>query len=431
MFALKKSWIDGIERRFKALTFARALLPTMVALVVQFFAFVLTARGLGAEQFGLYTAVLAISLIGGDIVGLGAIELLMRATARDTSLFRRYFGHLLWATAGTYPLIVVAAFLTAVHVMRLPLGPEILICAIAAEIAVGRALVYLEGVLVAQSDPVRAAWVRLAGAICRLAAAFLYFIALGRSDLEGWIMLIAGLAVVTAVTSYGYCVRRFGGPNAWFAGRELGAGLVLCLTQIAFTVQANVDRIVLSRFATPLDVGSYGAAMRIQQLGLFPLQVATRITYPRFFLAHNLGPRPGLRFAVRVAMVMFAVGLVAFLLVAGASLTVPFVLGKDFTLTQPIVLLLALSLPAIALQTPPADVLTASNRHSSRAACYWVGAVGFMLLAYLCVSYGAFGIALAYVATQVMLAAGLWGVLLIAARRSPAGPVQHVVPDRP
>ena len=75
---------------------------------------------------------------------------------------------------------------------------------------------------------------------------------------------------------------------------------------------------------------------------------------------------------------MLALGLLSQALVVGVSYTIPFIFGQGFASAQPILVVLAISLPLTGLVTPAADVLTALNRQGLRAACYLVVAVLFV-----------------------------------------------------
>jgi O-antigen/teichoic acid export membrane protein len=415
-------WPQALEQRFKALTFARSMYPMMAALAMQFLAFVVTARGLGAEQFGVYTAILAVALVGADLVGFGAIDLVTRAVARNKADFSRYFGHLILATVMSWPLVSAIGLGVAMWLMKMTLPVLVLAAAIAAETLNGRLLSYLEAIMVAHGDPVPAAWVRLAGAASRLLVATLYFAVFQRSDVQEWVLVIVVLCLGSAALCHWTCVRRYGRPRWWIASGEIGAGWVFCVTQIALTLQNNVDRAVLTRHAPAADVGAYGAAMRILQLGFFPLQVATRITFPRFFDPRHVGAANGIRFAARVALPMLALGVGAGVLVAVASAFVPWLLGTGYAGSQVILLVLAVALPIVAIQTPPADALIAANLQSVRAACYWCAVLVFIALAWWgSVSAGAWGIAWAYVASQVLLTSSLWLSLWIVARGRAGG----------
>jgi O-antigen/teichoic acid export membrane protein len=153
----------------------------------------------------------------------------------------------------------------------------------------------------------------------------------------------------------------------------------------------------------------YGAATRVLQVGLFPIQVATRITYPKFFEARH-GGLTGLRaYAMRISIPLLAVGIASAVCVMIASSVLPLVLGRGFAQSVNIAMLLSLGLPFVALQSPPGDVLVAAHQHTLRAAIYWGSAVIFAIVLLVGVLLGGTtGLALGYVGGQATLAVALW-----------------------
>jgi O-antigen/teichoic acid export membrane protein len=379
---------------------------------------VITARGLGVSQFGVYTSILAIAIIATDFVGLGAHEVMMRETARNRAAFAAYFGHVLVLTGASLLPIGLLCFGIAAWLIEVPLHPGLLAWALLSEVLLGRVLNHAESIMVAHGDAVRSTAMRLQGAVFRLGAAALYFVVLDRSDLEGWIFTIGVLAVLVVSWCYVYCVRLYGPPRRGFFRHELAPGVLLALPQLAFSVLSNVDRVALALFVPPRDVGAYGAATRAMQVGLFPMQVGTRITYPHFFAAHRRSAREGLRFASKVSVAMLLLGVGSMGLVIGVSYAVPLIFGKDFSSAQPILMVLALSMPLIGLVTPPADVLTALDRQNLRAACYLVVALGFIGPAIVAARFhGTLGVAWTYVGAVALLALAQWISLLVLVRR--------------
>lgn len=411
--------LERLEQRFRVLTFAHTMLPTMAALGMQLVAFALTARGLGVEQFGRYTAVLAVAAVGVELAGLGSMDLLVRAVARDAQRFSRYFGHMMLALLATWPLIVGAGLAICLWVMHLEMPALWIAVALGSEVILGRLPGSLEMIMVAHGDTVRAGWVRLANVLVRLGAAALYFLALGRQDLSGWIFTLAVASVLVAVACHQVATRLYGRATWWWARDEIGAGTVLCLTHVSASMQNNLDRMVLTRFASASDVGAYAAATRMLQLGLFPLQVATRITYPKFFSAERQGLARGRAYALRLVPPMLGVGLLAAAMVAAVAWIIPTVLGSQYQSSVSTSMWLALALPFIAMQTPPADALVAANLHAVRAAIYGTASIsfGFILLAGARLA-GPHGLVAAFIAGHVLLAAALW--LAAYAAREPA-----------
>lgn len=404
-----KQTLDRLEQRFRILTFAHTMLPTMAALGMQLVAFALTARGLGVEQFGRYTAVLAVAAVGVELTGLGGMDLLVRAVARDHQRFGRYFGHMILSLLATWPLIVILGLAVCLWVMQLDLPAVWVAVALGAEILLSRLPASLEMIMVAHGDTVRAGWVRLANVLVRLATAALYFLIFSQHDLYGWILALAVAAVFVTVACHQVATRIYGRATWWWARDELGTGAVLCLTQVSASMQNNLDRMVLTRFASASDVGAYAAATRMLQLGLFPLQVATRITYPKFFAPERQGLARGRAYALKLVPPMLGVGLFSAGVVAAVSWVIPAVLGQQYAASVSTSMWLALALPFIAMQTPPADALVAAHLHSVRALIYGMASIsfGFILLAGARLA-GPQGLVAAFITGHMLLAAALW-----------------------
>ncbi|WP_062218561.1 lipopolysaccharide biosynthesis protein [Aureimonas sp. D3] len=399
-----------LEARFRIVTFAGTLVPTVSALGVQLVAFALTARGLGLEAFGIYTALLAVSALSVELVGLGGADLLVRGVAREPERFASYFGNLLILTGLTLPLVVLGGVWVAHGVMESPLPVLFVALVIGGEILIGRAAASLELVMVAHRQTVRAGAVRFATAFVRLLAAAIFFAALGRSDLEGWIEVAFLQSVITTALYLALSIRLYGRPRAVLLTRDLWTGLSFCLNQASRSSQGSLDRIVLSRFADAASVGIYGAASRVLTLGLFPLQVVTRMTYPNFFVH---GGRGGIaasrRYALSVVPVMLGVGLAACGAVSLAGFLAPAVLGRDFESIVGVTAALSFSLPLMALQYPAADALTGAGYQGLRAVLSVTAAFGFgIIMAFGARLDGIEGLVIAFLSCHALFAAVLW-----------------------
>jgi O-antigen/teichoic acid export membrane protein len=406
--------VQKLEQRFRVMTFARTMVPTMGALALQFVTFAITARGLGVEQFGRYTALLAIVGIGVELVGLGGADILVRAVARERAAFRAYYGNMLLLGALTTPLVVALGVAVAVGAMQTTVDWLPLVAALVAEILIARMSASLELVMVAHGHTVRAGWVRMTTVVVRLLLALAYFMLIGLHDLNGWIgVVFAQSMLLTAV----YMViggRLYGQPVWRLLRHEMGSGLSFCVTQTARAAQSNLDRMVLSRYADDATLGLYGAASRFMQLGMFPLQVVTRIIYPNYFVHGKQGIAASRRYAVRMAPLLFGVGLLSGAAVALAALLAPYALGAGYAGSTGVTMGLACALPFMALQYPAADALTGAGRQSLRALIYSVSAVGFgfVLLggAYL---GGIRGVVAAFLLGHLLLAVIFWVVAFL------------------
>jgi O-antigen/teichoic acid export membrane protein len=403
-----------LEAKFRLWTIVSTMVPTMGALGLQLVTFAVTARGLGVEQFGRYTALLAIVAVGVELIGMGGADLLVRAVSRDKSRFASYYGNMLLSIAITLPIAVLIGTLVATGVMRVEVDLPFIVVALFAEIGLARVSASTELVMVAHGHTARAGWVRVATVVARLTVALAFFVVLQRSALDDWILFLTVQSVVMMLF-YGWLgARMYGTPHMVLLGSEMNSGFLFCVNQGARSMQSNLDRMVLSRFADAYALGVYGAASRILQLGLFPMQVMTRIFYPKFFQHGANGITASRRYALRVAPALFGTGILSAGAVAGAALFAPHVLGHDFAGSVNVTIGLSLALPFIALQYPAADALTGAGRQGLRAAIFSLSAVGFGFVLVAGIWFkGVPGLIGAFVFAHFLLAAILWGAAFL------------------
>lgn len=393
--------------------FAGALGPTAAALGVQFIAFALTARGLGASQFGQYAAIQGIAAICCELVGLGGADLLVRAVARDRTAFQAYFGNMLALIGWTLvPVIAVAFAATMIEGGNAILAPVFILAGLTAEILVSRISSSIELVMVAHGHVVRASLVRVAAPLARLTAALLYFH--GHHALAGWIMAVLAQALVVTGGCLAFAIASYGRPARGVLIGEWKTGSAFMINQFSRAAQSNLDRVVLSFFAAPAMLGVYSAGARVLQLGLFPLQIMTRILYPQFFVHGEKGLVETRRFGLRNLPLMLGTGIGAAVLVAGAGLFAPLVLGAEFARTSHTTMLLSLSLPLIALQYLAADILTGAGFQQLRATIYAIMALGFGLVLAAGAHFGGTnGMIAAYLVAHGLLALVLWAAAFL------------------
>lgn len=404
-------------------SFLWSLLPTVGALGLQLVTFALTARALGVEQFGHYTALVAIVGVAVELIGLGSADLLVRAVAVKPVEHRPWLGTVMLWSALTFPLVLVGGTLLAVGPLMVEIPWAHVAMALGGEVLQARSLASVELILVAHRQVAKAGWVRSSVFASRLLLAVLVFASFGVTDLQTWIEAVLVQSLVVTALLWGWLIHAHGAPTWVSHWRDLGQGLTFSANQTARALQSNMDRMILSRYADASAVGVYGAATRFVQLGLFPIQVVTRMLYPRFFQKGVEGPEAVWRFTCTTATpALLAVGVMAGGAVALAGQLAPWVLGESFRSAVGTTVHLALALPFIALQYPPADALTATGRQGVRTVIATSSALGFGFVLVLGARWGgADGVAHAFVLGHALLAATLWMALRWTSPPSPPG----------
>ncbi len=394
--------------------FAFSLGPTSAGLGIQFVTFAITAKGLGVAGFGTYSAILGVCAISVEAIGLGGADLLVRATARDRGRFSRYFGNMLVLIGlTTVPVIAFSDYLVKDQ-LGIGLDGWHLLMALCGETMVARISTSIELTMVAHREVFRASLIRFATPSVRLAAAILYFSIMGRHALPGWIEIVLVQSLLMSAMALAVAMVLYGWPKPTLLTGEIGGGAAFAVNQFSRATQSNLDRVILARFASAEALGLYSAGARLLQIGLFPIQVMTRILYPEFFAQGAKGIAASRRFAVSNVPAMLAVGMLAGGAVALAGSFAPFVLGKDFAGSRTTALLLSFSLPLIAMQYLAADALTGAGFQRLRATIYGMTAVLFGLILVLGARIGhSTGVIVAYLVGHTILMITLWAATVV------------------
>jgi O-antigen/teichoic acid export membrane protein len=392
--------IDPDLRRF-----AVAVVPTAAAAVLQLATFVLTGRALGPEAFGLVAATYAVAAVAADVAGLGADAAMVRSVAVDPARRAAAWSHALLLMVLSYPPVAIAAIAAATVLAAPTLGFGPVALLVAGEVLVARATAAAELVQVALGRPAAAGLVRLAAVAARATTAALVFALLGATDARTWAAAACAQSALTAALMLGLCGR----VRPSLDRAALGFGLLLMLNNLARSLAANLDRIVLATLLPPAALGLYAAGSRLQLVGAVANQAATRILHPRFFRAAEAGPAALAALTRGAGRKMAAVGLLASVGVAVLAPLLPALLGPAFAGTAGIAAGLGLACPFVALQYPPADALTARGHQGLRTAITLAGVLAAaLLLAAGAAVAGLAGAVAGFVAGQAALAALLW-----------------------
>lgn len=410
-----KKLIACFMQQFKFKTFIHTLLPSFAALGLQFLTFIITARVLGVEQFGVYTGILAVAAIGTELVGLGGADMLVRAVSRNQNSFPKYFGNMLVYIIITLPVVTIVAVYFALEVMEIRLMLIVVLSAILMEILIARISASLELIMVAHGHTVKAGYIRMLTVVVRLFAILIFLFSYDTHELNQWVALVSIQSFLLSIFYIYLASKFYGKPVLVLFKNEAMDGLAFCVNQTARASQTNLDRVVLTRFADNSMLGVYGAATRVLQLGLFPIQVATRIIYPKFFVHGEKGIVHSHQFALKVAPVLMLVGVFSAVCVATASQLAPYILGRDYEGITKVGTLLALAMPFIALQYPAADALTGAGKQWLRAKIYGVMAICFAFILLIGAKFGGVdGLIVGFISGHIIFAAVLWvSVMLV------------------
>lgn len=382
-------------------------------LLLQAVYFVALARALGAEAFGLFAAIVAVTAFLAPLAGWGSGNLLIRAGAQDALRQPRLLAAALTVvpTLGVFWSIATA---TGVSV-ALPAASFGVVLALAVSELVAARVVELCAQAFQGLERLRATSMVLVAAATARAAAALAFTATGGASVREWSLWLAlsstGVAVaVCAFSVSSLSVARPSRSDFVMIRRE---GRTFAVGLSASSALTDADKILVARLSSLEATGIYTAAYRVVSLSLTPIVALFQTTYARFFREGREGVASTVPFAMRMLIPASLYGAaVGFALFVGAP-AIPLILGESFAASTDAVRWLAL-LPLLqAVTYVGGDCLTGGGQQALRTRMQVLAAALSVGLAVLLVPQFSWqGAAASTLITYGVLAAVLWTAVL-------------------
>lgn len=308
---------------------------------VQAVYFIVLARSLSLNDYGLSAGMLALAALIAPYVGFGAGTLLLRDLARNTASPDRSWSTALVATVSSGLLISVA--LAAVSGLVLPSGISF------ANVVV----VLVADLVVVPIITVATAGYQALGNLFPLATgiAFVSLIRLGLIvvlslrpgvlTLTEWAWAYLGGSAIPALVIAASLSRRVGiaSPSVKLFRRNFWTGLTFAVSTSSQNFYNDADKLILGRLDGGAAAGIYTAAYRVVDMAFTPLRSILAVALPKFFAAatseevHDVRSR-FMRRGLVLAATMSAGS-------AACAPVLPIVLGPQFR--DSVVILLALS----------------------------------------------------------------------------------------
>jgi O-antigen/teichoic acid export membrane protein len=314
---------------------------------------------LGAEAFGQYTVAITIVSIASTAVGLGIPDYLVRRVAQQPEAVERDMGTVLLVTMTT-ALVGVLVLGLSVPLMGFSLGDNRLLYVA----LIGLLAVPLQGALLSSlrglGNHSRFAWSNAATVVVWAVVGVLVLWA--GASVVTYAAIGAVVTIATTLVAFKLSGLRPARPALDFSViREFVRGglpfLGCTLTQI---VASSIDRVILGALVPSAEVGWYAAASRIVYIPVFiPMLLAT----PLFaVVGRNTHAPPAVRRAVAESLrvlLLLIVPLSAGLVVAAPIVPDALHWPSDFQSAVPLMQILSISIPVMALNMVLVTVLMA------------------------------------------------------------------------
>ena len=391
-----------------------------MALPLRLARFVALARLLGVEQYGLFVAASAFVGFAAPFAGWGFGFLIARHVARDRSSFRLWWGNCILAVLLTgIPLTIVLALVGG---RFLPGSSVLLVLVIAgADLLFGRIIDMAERAYRAHWKMASAAFLTLIPELGRtlMLVPFLFVETQTAATWATW--QFVGVALSGALIVIG-TTRDLGQPVLCLSSllSYVRDGTHFAIGQSAGTIHTNIDRVMLGRLASLEATGVYSAAAVVISMGTLPIMSLSRAMMARYFELGGRSVRHTVRFAWQNILggMVYAVPASVALLVAAPI--IPIFVGSEYANSVQAIRWLAV-LPVFFVLTDVAgSTISAIDRPQDRTkVLIAIAILNVLLNLWLIPLYSWRGAALATLIAEVILAVGLWGVILFWMRRSP------------
>ncbi len=341
----------------------------VIGIAMQAGYFVLIARTLGANNFGIFMGVSALAVILNPFSTLGSADLLVRDVSRDRSLFPEGWANALLTTAVSGSCLITLALLTSLYIFPQKIPPLAILLILASDL-VGLALWSLSSsALIAVGLLRRVAQLQVFLNLSKLIAAILLAVEFQEPSVLNWSILYflgnASTALVSILLVH-KMVGLPGQPNLSKIKSNFNQGIYFSIGASADVVNASIDKTMLTSLASANATGLYSAAYRLIEVAYLPLHSIFSSTYAKFFEQGKVGISGTLAFAKRLIPIVMIYGIIAGIGYWVFHPWIPYILGEEYQASIPVLLWLSPMPLLIGIQWIAADTLTGAGHQRVR-----------------------------------------------------------------
>jgi len=405
-------------KRLRESTLARnagwMLLGQGLSIVFQGIYFILLGRLLGSTEYGVYAGAVAMVALLSQYSPLGSQLVFLRYVSSDHSKFAPYWANILVTTLSLGSVFVALLVWVGPHVAHS--YSHVILIFVAISDCLFVQLTGSIGMIFQTFERMRiTASVNLLINFLRVLLAGGLFWNLHHANAQQWVVaafIISGLGTATAIV---LVTRNYGKPrfSPQLLKERTGEGFVFALSSSTSNVYDNVDKAMLGHYGMNMANGIYTMAYRAVDVCMIFIVSIHSAAYPRFFRKGTEGPGQTCSYAVRIVKRTAPLGLLLSALLWLCAPIIPHLVGKSFG-ESVIALRWLCLLPFFrSFQWSAGDALTGAGHQNSRLGNQAFAAVlNFVENLYLIPRYGWHGAAWSSLATDAMIGALNWIVLL-------------------
>ena len=335
---------------------------------IQIVYFVIVARTLGPETFGVFAGVQGLVMLFSAYASWGSGNIMIKRVSRHPETFPLQWGSAVFVTLTFSVLLSLIVFIIAGFVYSFETAFSVALPMAAGDL-LGMSLVSISAqAFQAHMRLSRTSlmWILLTS--IRLMMAVIILILPIPRTLENWALLYGASGLLAGVLTLLWIYKDLGWGRFTFAGMvgEWREGMFFSISSSAHAAYNDLDKILLSRLAVGAAAGAYAAAYRFLDVALIPVKALFYTSYPRFFQEGDKSLIDARHFALRLLPWAASWGVFAWLALAVISPLFTLLLGEEYQLVSLIVIWLGPILIFRALHNLAADTLTGAGFQGTR-----------------------------------------------------------------
>jgi O-antigen/teichoic acid export membrane protein len=377
--------------------------------------FIIVARAMMTEQYGLFVSTTALVGILAPYASWGSGNVLVKYVSRNSKLFGEYWGAALATTmVSSFILTLIAIFVARVF---LPQSFDIwLILSIClSELLFARIISICGQAFQSRQRLSVTAQVFVILSAFRLISAVLFVSSPILFTARNWSFFFLLSSILSVIPALLWVYRSIGWGRLSLAPMrsEFKEGFYFSLSLSSQGVYNDIDKTLLAKLIS-LDVaGFYAAAYRIVDVAFVPISALLHSTYAQFFQHGEFGVTGTKKFALKLLPWALICSLLAGSVTILLAPIMPVVLGQTYSASSSVIFWLVPLLPLKAIHYLAADSLTGAGFQGIRSKSQLlISGVNFIFNIWAIPLWGWKGAVFASWASDGLLAFLLWAIVL-------------------
>src|SRR5215469_2953444 len=261
--------------------------------------FLIIARSLGAEQYGVFVGIVALVAIFSPFSSAGSGSLLIKNVSRDRTVFRVYWGNALLTHVVSGSLLALVIMTLSRFVMPAGTPTLLVVCVLIADLIFSRLLDVSAAAFQAFEMLGVTAQIYTFGGLARLLGAIALVLVVRRPTASSWAVLYLIAGALSALIAMLLVNRRLGMPKlaTHLIRPEAREGLYFSCGQATENIYNDIDKTMLTALSALEGAGIYAAAYRIIDAAFVPINSVLWASYSHFFVKGSAGIDSSSRYA--------------------------------------------------------------------------------------------------------------------------------------